>query len=169
MASDRATIRRVLSLVGLVCLVFARPALADAPDFAEVSDAELEEHVGQWDDLSVDERRALLTEVHRRMLRAGKRPVLRIQGERRFGYRVQQPDGSIVEVERREGFVRYQPVNPNKPFGVGFERRSGEELPSDLLDALSDDPRTRDGSPVPAAGGAPVYQLPVREAQSRPE
>jgi hypothetical protein len=165
----RAFYLRACAVIGSLCFVLAPPAMADVVDYAQVSDLELEQHVAQWDDLSVDERRALLTEVHRRMVRAGKRPVLRIQGERRFGYRVEQPDGSVVEIEGREGFVHYQTVNPEKPFGVGFERRSGDDLPADMLEALSRDPagmglQLRD-SPVPAAGGAPVYQLPVREIQ----
>lgn len=170
MAHDRAISFRARVIIAAACLALVPSALAAAVDYAEVSDAELQQHIGHWDDLSVDERRALLTEVHRRMIRAGKRPVLRIQGERRFGYRVQKADGSVVEVERREGFVHYQAVNPDKPFGVGFERRSGNQLPDDLLDALSqDDSRIdieRDDSPVPAAGNAPVYRLPVREIQA---
>lgn len=170
MVYDRAHRLGARVIMAALCFVIAPNALATV-DYAQVSDAELQQHVAQWNDLSVDERRALLTEVHRRMIRAGKRPVLRIQGERRFGYRVPQPDGSVVEVERREGFVHYQHVNPEKPFGVGFERRSGEDLPVDLLEVLSQDDSSVEidsgqDSPVPAAIGPPVYQLPVREVQT---
>ncbi len=169
MAYDRTFSRCVYAALGSLCFAFAPSALGETSDFEQVSDSELQQHVAAWNELSVDERRALLTEVHRRMIRAGQRPVLRIRAERRFGYRVEQPDGSVVEFEGREGFVHYQTVNPEKPFGVGFERRSGEDLPADLLDALSREPaiefELRD-SPVPAAGGPPVYQLPVREVQA---
>lgn len=169
MANDRALIVRARVIIAATCFALAPPVLATPDDYASVSDAELQHYIRQWDDLSVDERRELLTEVHRRMIRAGKRPVLRIQGERRFGYRVEQPDGSVVEIEGREGFVHYQTVNPEKPFGVGFERRSGEDLPEDLLEALSRDDSQIElegrKSPVPAAGSAPVYSLPVREIQ----
>ncbi|MCC5871397.1 MAG: hypothetical protein JJU22_03275 [Gammaproteobacteria bacterium] len=170
MAYDRALSIRARVIIAATCFALAPSVLATPDEFASLSDGELQQHIGQWDNLSVDERRALLTEVHRRMLRAGKRPVLRIQGERRFGYRVEQPDGSVVEFEGREGFVHYQTVNPEKPFGVGFERRSGEGLPEDLLEALSQDDSQIDiegrKSPVPAAGSAPVYRLPVREIQA---
>lgn len=170
MAYDRAPSFRARVIIAAACIALAPSVLAAPVSYASASDAELQRSIGQWDDLSVDDRRALLTEVHRRMIRAGKRPVLRIQGERRFGYRVEQPDGSVVEIEGREGFVHYQSVNPDKPFGVGFERRSGDDLPEDLLEALSrdDSPIEIDGrkSPVPAAGHAPVYRFPVREIQA---
>jgi len=169
MAYDRALSLRARVIIAAACFALAPSVLASPSSYASVSDTELQQHIGEWDHLSVDERRALLTEVHRRMIRAGKRPVLRIQGERRFGYRVQQPDGSVVEIERREGFVHYQQVNPDKPFGVGFERRSGDDLPEDLLDALSQDDSQIEiegsRSPVPVAGKSPVYRLPVREIQ----
>lgn len=170
MAYDRAPSFRARVIIAAACIALAPSVLAAPVSYASASDAELQRSIGQWDGLSVDDRRALLTEVHRRMIRAGKRPVLRIQGERRFGYRVEQPDGSVVEIEGREGFVHYQSVNPDKPFGVGFERRSGDDLPEDLLEALSrdDSPIEFDGrkSPVPAAGHAPVYRFPVREIQA---
>lgn len=162
MVLDRARLRRVVSIFGSCWLVFAGAAVA-ASELARASDADLQGQVADWDNLSVDERRALLTEVHRRMIQAGKRPVMRIRGERRFGYRVEQPDGSVVEVERREGFVSFQPINPDKPFGVGFERRAGDdELPSDILDALSE-------GRMPAVGPGPVYPLPPLQEAAGPE
>ena len=162
MVLERARLRRALSIFGSCWLVLVG-ASALGSELARISDADLQAQVGEWDNLSVDERRALLTEVHRRMLQAGKRPVMRIRGERRFGYRVQQPDGSVVEVEHREGFVSFQPINPDKPFGVGFERRAGDdqtdtELPAEILDALSE-------GRMPPVGTGPVHpRPPLREA-----
>jgi hypothetical protein len=153
----------------------ARPALAAPVSYADLSDAALDDAVGQWADLSVDERRALLTEIHHRMAAAGKRPVLRLRTERRFGYRVEQPDGRVVRIERRQQVIRYRSLDPDAGFGVGFERRTGQPLvrPAsavvELLPESSAAPvaPSPEGPllPVPAAGGTPVFQLPVSEVR----
>ena len=72
------------------------------------------------------------------MVAAGKRPVLRIRAERRFGYRVPQPDGSVVEIQRRQEFVGYRELDPAQPFGVGFEeRRRNQPVPVSDVAPLS--------------------------------
>lgn len=149
---------------------------AETPDYAGVSEAELRALSANWDALDTDERRALLTEVHRRMIAAGKKPVLRIRAERRFGYRVPQPDGTVVRIQRRQEIVGYRELDPAQPFGVGFEkRRRNQPVPvSDV--AAADAPRpgsaealeradTVDGGPVPRATDVPVYQLPIRQVR----
>ncbi|MEE8041494.1 MAG: hypothetical protein V3T15_01720, partial [Pseudomonadales bacterium] len=50
---------------------------------------------------------------------------VRIEGERRYGYRVRRPDGSVVSIERRQKIIRY--VDPDQPYGVGFEERVGSD------------------------------------------
>ena len=179
MAGVRAAARRVSWMMAtIVALVHAAPAGAAAPDYADATATELRALGAEWNELSEDERRALLTEIHRRMLAAGKKPVLRIRAERRFGYRVPQADGSVVEVERRQQIIRYRELDPARPFGVGFEeRRRHEPVPvSDM--AAADAPRpgsaeARDGrsaspadGPVPPASAVPVYQLPVRQVRA---
>jgi len=159
---DRDTVflrfyRRLL----LVLLLMVAGAQGSEPTSLDgLSDAQLEARMAQWATLSVDERRALLTEVHKRMVAAGRKPVLRIRSERRYGYRIRRSDGSVVEIHRREGVVRYRRLDPDRSFGVGFERRyrgdvgprraTGEGKRAPLLEA-----------PVPAAGQSPIYQLPL--------
>ncbi len=118
-------------LLGLPALAAsdAPAAAADdgaAADLSELSDTAIQARLGRWESLSVDDRRALLTEIHKRMVEAGKEPIVRIRTERRFGYRIERPDGSVVEVHKREGIVRYRMLDPDRPFGVGFERRFDE-------------------------------------------
>lgn len=182
MAATSATIGRVRILVLMFSVLAGSLAWAEPVDYGEATEAELDALGTRWSELTNDERRGLLTEVHRRMIAAGRKPVLRIRAERRYGYRVQQPDGSVVEIQRREGFVRYRELNPDQPFGVGFEQRSGlvpvEPTPSErrLVELPGPEARgARDESwdeswgkrseegPVPRASRVPVYQLPFRE------
>lgn len=170
MAGRSATSGRVRTLLASLSLVLAASAWAETVDYGQVSDAELQALGQRWDDLSGDERRALLMEVHKRMVAAGKQPVLRIRAERRYGYRVAQPDGSVVRIERREGFVRYRELNPDKPFGVGFERRAGGvpmlPVPVEVGEADAEAADPAEQGPVPGASRTPVYQLPYREVQA---
>jgi hypothetical protein len=153
----------------LMCTILLGPlAWAETVGYGDATDAELQQLGGRWESLSKDERRALLTEVRRRMAAAGRKPVLRIRAERRYGYRVEQPDGSVVQIQRREGFVRYREVDPDQPFGVGFEQRSGlipvQPVVADAAPEAAQE--AADTGPVPRASRVPVYQLPFREVQA---
>lgn len=167
MTAGSAAIGRVRRLLLMLSLLAGSMAWGETFDYGAATEAQLEALGNRWSELSNDQRRALLTEVHRRMVAAGRKPVLRIRAERRYGYRVQQPDGSVVQIERREGFVRYREINPDQPFGVGFEQRSGlipvEPAPGERrpLELAGED--AADEGPVPRASRVPVYQLPFRE------
>lgn len=169
MAAGSAAIGRVRRLFLMLSLLAGSVAWGETVDYGAATEAELDALGSRWSELSNDERRALLTEVHRRMIAAGRKPVLRIRAERRYGYRVQQPDGSVVEIQRREGFVRYREINPDQPFGVGFEQRSGlipvEPTPARRRSPELPAPQPVDQGPVPRASRVPVYQLPFREVQ----
>lgn len=172
-------ILRVFRGTAFACLLMALAGAAYASDeqtLDGLSDDQLEARMARWASLSVDDRRALLTEIHKRMVAAGKKPVVRIRTERRYGYRIRRADGSVVEVHKREGVVRYHRLDPDRSFGVGFERRylgeegrgeRGEGRPDDKQAPLSE-------RPVPAAGQRPIYQLPLPggmplESQQRAE
>ncbi|HSG89560.1 MAG TPA: hypothetical protein VLA56_10140 [Pseudomonadales bacterium] len=162
-------IGRVRSFMLMCTILFGPMAWAETVTYGEATDAELQQLGGRWEALSEDERRALLTEVHRRMAAAGRKPVLRIRAERRYGYRVKQPDGSVVQIQRREGFVRYREIDPDQPFGVGFEQRSGlipVQPASTDATAQARQQEAADKGPVPRASRVPVYQLPFREVQA---
>ena len=137
---------------------------AEEVDYASLDDDALQEAVGAWAELSVDARRALLTEIHHRMVAAGKQPVLRLRAERRFGYRVEGADGRVLRIERRQQVFGYRSLDPEAGFGVGFERRiespvtaasAGPVVPEVVWPEL----------PVPAAGLVPVFQPPVSEVR----
>ena len=121
--------------VGVALLVvFAGPALAaptssDDPvgkdevvetvnPYASSSDAQLTEHVADWDRLDSDQRRALLAEVKKRMARQGRNDgTLSVRLPRKYG------------TLRRRGTLRIQ-IRPipreRQEFGVGFEQRSAQ-------------------------------------------
>ena len=96
--------------------------------YVDKTDRELTELAAGWEALSEEQRRALLTEIKSRMhTNAGKRPVLTIETERRYGRLVRQPDGSLVRIETTEHVVRYRVLPEDASghlFGVGFEQRS---------------------------------------------
>jgi hypothetical protein len=98
--------------------------------YADRSDDELTQIAAGWEQLSQDERRALLSEVRARMAqtRTSSTPMVRIRTERRYGRIIRQPDGSVLRIERREGTVEYRPMPEDaagRPFGIGFEHRLG--------------------------------------------
>ncbi len=82
----------------------------------------LRSKLANWSELSVDERRTVLTALHRRMAEAGREGKLQVRSERRFGYRVQRPDGTVVRIERRQAVVQFRDAE-GQSFGVGFEQR----------------------------------------------
>ena len=126
-------LRFLTSLVLVLCAAMpagaAAPAAADRPavSYVNASDEQLTALSARWNDLSPDERRALLSEVKMRMARARSQGVatgvLRIKLRRRYGA---VPPGTangnlhIRVTTRKQG---------SKPFGVGFEQRTGR--PSD--------------------------------------
>jgi hypothetical protein len=93
----------------------------------------LRSKLANWSELSVDERRTVLTALHRRMAEAGREGKLQVRSERRFGYRVQRPDGTVVRIERRQAVVQFRDAE-GQSFGVGFEQRSAhpEQQPTAL-------------------------------------
>ena len=71
---------------------------ASANPFTALSDADLTRAVGRIDSFRPEERRALFTEVRRRM--ADRRG--RIQVQQGFGRLVRRPDGTVVHLEVRK-------------------------------------------------------------------
>ena len=104
------------------------PAFADSR-YAAATDHELTAVAAGWDELSQDERRALLTEVRARTAEGSTAvPMVRVERQRRYGRVIRQPDGSVVHIEQRERSVEYRPMPEGAagpPFGVGFENRLG--------------------------------------------
>jgi len=98
------------------------------PDYSAVSDHELTKIGAQWDNLSKDEKDALLREVKLRMAQRKDRDgVLMIRTQRRYG-RV-YGGGQYLKIETK--VVRITPKDPQdlpagRGFGVGFEHRSAE-------------------------------------------
>jgi hypothetical protein len=113
--------------IAALCAVLAGGVSA-ATEYADRTDKQLTELAANWENLSEDERRALLTEIKARMhSSAGKVPVLTIKTERRYGRIVRQSDGSLVRIETtQQHTIRYRPQldAADQPFGVGFEQRS---------------------------------------------
>jgi hypothetical protein len=143
--------------------------------FGERSDEELTVLAANWDALDQHERRALLTEMKRRMARKGDHSgVIRIRTERRYGRLIRQPDGRVIRIETQVVHVR--PLDEDdieaparEGYGVGFERRvarrgeaeadnqrapvQGEREASTLLEALAPLP------PPPLLDPLPVYRV----------
>ena len=92
--------------------------------------------LANWSELSVDERRTVLTALHHRVAEAGREGKLQVRSERRFGYRVQRPDGTVVRIERRQAVVQFRDAE-GQSFGVGFEQRSARPEQGNLEAAPS--------------------------------
>jgi hypothetical protein len=150
------------SLVMLAFSLVASHALAANP-FAEMSDEELTTLTRSWDELTQEERRALLTEVRARMASSqSERPVIQIKTERRYGHVVQRPDGSVVRIERHEQIVQYRRAeSPDEEhaFGVGFEHRIAELEARTAADDADVEPSPQESAVAPAP-------LPVIRANS---
>ena len=115
------TLRYVLTVA---CFALSAGSLAIEPvAYSDLTDEQLQALVQRLETLDVDERRAVATEINRRT--DTERSTVRIESERRYGYRVRQPNGSVVSIERREKIIRY--VDPDQPYGVGFEERVGSD------------------------------------------
>ncbi|MEY3041435.1 MAG: hypothetical protein RLZZ174_517 [Pseudomonadota bacterium] len=110
--------------VAALCLLVGAGAVRAAPGEEGVLDAPegLRNHLANWSSLSDDERRAVLTSLHRQLAEAGREGKLQVRSERRFGYRVQRPDGTVLRIERRQAVVQFRDAE-GASFGVGFEQR----------------------------------------------
>ncbi len=136
----------VLKRIGRLAVLWAASAagattaLAANP-YAEHTDVELTATAADWETLSEDDRRALLTEMRSRMaLKKDAGKVIAIKTQRRYGRIVRKPDGSLVRIETTEHLVRFQrvpdgvseaasdelPGTAGQAFGVGFEARRSE-------------------------------------------
>jgi hypothetical protein len=133
-----------------------------ATEYADRTDQQLTELAAGWENLSEDERRALLMEIKARMHNsASKTPTLTIKTERRYGKIFRGPDGSLVRIETTQHTIRYRALPEgasDQPFGVGFERRATGGSGDDGAAALQPSP------PIPA-NAAPV--VPVGHANQR--
>jgi len=117
--------------LGLGLLLCASIARADSDNpYSRSTDAELTSIAADWESLTEDQRRALLTEMRARMeaKKDGGGPVIEIRAQRRYGRLVRQPDGSVVRVETTEQIVGYGVPESSgaadRAFGVGFEHRA---------------------------------------------
>ena len=132
---QRKRVRWGASGFGFGLLLCAGVSLADDNPYSASSDAELTRIAADWESLTEDQRRALLTEMRARMeaKNDGSRPVIEIRAQRRYGRLVRQPDGSVVRVETTEQIVRYGVPESmeagDRAYGVGFERRATEGTP----------------------------------------
>ncbi|MDP6375971.1 MAG: hypothetical protein QF515_07730 [Pseudomonadales bacterium] len=111
----------------------AEPLLA----LSTKSDEQLTEIAGRWNELSAGERDALITEVKSRMARRGSRDgVLRIRLTRRYGTVVRRRGSATLRIERVQRTVKPPAAAPPAPetttpaFGVGFEQRVKERIPT---------------------------------------
>ena len=112
------------SLVLALCAAMPVGAAAQPVSYATATDEELTALSAHWNDLAPDERRALLSEVKMRMARARSQGaatgVLSIKLRRRYGA---VPSGAAKGDLHIQVTTRKQ---VSKPFGVGFERRTGQ-------------------------------------------
>ena len=136
-------------------IVSAEEDASTAPEAPEG----LRSKLANWSELSVDERRTVLTALHHRVAEAGREGKLQVRSERRFGYRVQRPDGTVVRIERRQAVVQFRDAE-GQSFGVGFEQRSarlsrepGGRSQSRGMGAFASARPSRGSPPCPRPGG----------------
>jgi hypothetical protein len=150
----------------LVVIAFSLAGLVQASSpYGEMTDEELTALTATFDDLSQEERRALLTEVRLRMASSrSEHPVIQIKSERRYGRVIQHPDGSVVHIETREQIVHYrrapEEADEQHAFGVGFEHRLAE---LEAQDAEHEE-MAAEATPKEPAAGPPT--LPVIRANT---
>ncbi len=145
-----------MGMVRAVLLLFFAVVGADAlaaNPYADKTNQQLTLLTADLDDLSPEQRRALLTELRARMAASSAdRQMIEIKTERRYGRIVQHSDGSVVHIETREQIVEYRPApgsDGQQPFGVGFEHRLAEleaATREDARESASDPDRSGDGS-----------------------
>ncbi len=123
--------QRIVGLCAALCCA-ASVALAtelepdnaqDLPvSYVDANDEKLTVLAARWDELAAAERRALLSEVKRRMARrqAGANGVLSIRLTRRYGAVPQGRTAGRLRIRMGTG-----QAGP-KGFGVGFEQRAGQ-------------------------------------------
>jgi len=125
----KCTAAPVVFFVSLMLFAQAPAVIADAlavPDLSNSTHHELTELGARWDELSDDERRALLREVKLRMAqRKDADGVLMIRTQRRYGRIYRNSDGRVLRIETQVVEVRpAEGAGERAGFGVGFERRS---------------------------------------------
>lgn len=139
--------------IGWLLWFAAGGALAGNP-YSGHSDQELTNAAADWETLSDEQRRALLTEMRGRMdAKKGDAsgPVVAIRTQRRYGRLVRQPDGSVVRVETTEQIVRYRQLpeaseSADAAFGVGFEHRVIDQPAPD--NGIEEEAVAEPGAPV---------------------
>lgn len=113
-------------VLALCAAMPAGAAAQQAVSYANATDEELTALGARWNDLGADERRALLSEVKMRMARARSQGsaagVLRIKLRRRYGT---VPSGGGAKGDLHIQVTTQKQAS--KPFGVGFERRTGQQ------------------------------------------
>ena len=93
--------------------------------YASVNDEDLTAIAARWDNLSAQQRRALLSEIKMRMKRNGNAEgVLRVNVRRRYGTVVRHRNGATATLRVEVRSVKKQ---GSEDFGVGFEKRAGKD------------------------------------------
>ncbi|MCY4343439.1 MAG: hypothetical protein OXE83_07695 [Gammaproteobacteria bacterium] len=121
--------------VALCCAASGALAAAPEPDnaqappvsYVDANDEQLTALAARWDELAAAERRALLSEVKRRMARrqAGTNGVLSIRLTRRYGAVPQGRTAGQLRIRVGTG------QSGAKGFGVGFEQRASQPQAAD--------------------------------------
>lgn len=130
--------------------------------FRDRSDEELTSLAAGWDSLDKHQRRALLTEMKRRMASPGEpRTIIRIRTERRYGRIIRQSDGRVIHIETQVVHVRPlspQEIESRQAFGVGFEQRVARRQDDPI--PVNPAPESQTMIPKPAEP-IPLLELPL--------